>query len=118
MTYSLPFSTYFLTWSSGVSLHEEESSSLSRELYPAISLPTTLFSYSTSLSLLSILVLTMEEEDIVVGFETVGPRSHEKEELPDSISSRLVSYNSIYGFKKRPFLPTLPVFPVQYLIFL
>ena len=62
--------------------------SLSRELYPAISLPITLFSSSTSLSLLSILVLTMEEEeDIVVGFETVGPRSHEKEELPDSITT-------------------------------
>ena len=29
----------------------------------------------------------MEEEDIVVGFETVGPRSHEKEELPDSITT-------------------------------
>ena len=60
---------------------------LSRELYPAISLPTTLFSYSTSLSLLSILVLTIEEEDIVVGFETVGPRSHDKEELPDTITT-------------------------------
>ena len=29
----------------------------------------------------------MEEEDIVVGFETVGSRSHEKEELPDSVTT-------------------------------
>ena len=34
-----------------------------------------------------ILVLTMEEEDIVVGLETVGSRSHDKEELPDSITT-------------------------------
>ena len=65
----------------------------------------------------------MEEEDIVVGFETVGPRSHEKEELPDSITTGgqvagLCPTTASMALKNvHSFLP-LPVFPVQYLIFL
>ena len=44
----------------------------------------------------------MEEEDIVVGLETVGSRSHDKEELPDSITTG----GQVAGLKggTRPFL--------------